>query len=92
MKRRLICLIQNRLGALDRVMGTLSHQGYVPDYFESRAAARSGDMKPCLRVSIQVHCPDEKRLVKLLKAIERQVTTLEVTVEAVDDAPFAAAG
>lgn len=74
MKSNLCCLLQNRLGALDRVLGALTYRGFVPDQFVSNLDARTGH----LQVMVSFECENEKTLEKLMKALEKQVYVLEV--------------
>ncbi len=74
MKTTLVCTMQNKLGALDRVLGMLTHWGFMMERFESRLEARTNS----LRVSFTFECPEEKTLEKLIKAINKQVYVLGV--------------
>jgi acetolactate synthase small subunit len=74
MKRTLVCTMQNRLGALDRILGTLTHWGFLTENFESRLEPKTG----YIRVSFSFDCPEEKVLEKLMKAIRKQVYVLGI--------------
>ena len=74
MKTTLVCTMQNKLGALDRVLGMLTHWGFMMERFESRLETRTNSLK----VSFTFECPEEKTLEKLIKAIQKQVYVLGV--------------
>lgn len=87
MKTTLVCTMQNKLGALDRVLGMLTHWGFLMERFESRLEPRANYLK----VSFTFECPEEKTLEKLMKAIQKQVYVLgvELVSEYELRAPFA---
>ncbi len=78
MKFTLCCLLQNRLGALDRVLGALTYRGFVPDNFYSTFDQKAG----CLQVVVTFECQEESTCQKLVKFLEKQVYVLEARAEA----------
>ncbi len=77
MKRKLICTTQNRLGALDRILGTLTHWGFLTEKLESQVESDTG----YLTVSVTLECNETSVLKKLMKAIQKQVYVLDVSSE-----------
>jgi acetolactate synthase small subunit len=73
MKNTLMCLVQDRLGALDRVLGALTHRGLVPEAF----SASRDETSDCLQVTVRFECEEEKSVEKLLKFLNNQVYVLE---------------
>lgn len=74
MKQTISCLLQNRLGALDRVLGALTYRGYVPEYFACTQDPQS-DRLECIVV---LECNEEKNMEKLVKFLQKQVYVLQV--------------
>ena len=68
----LYCLMQNRLGALDRVLAALTHRGLLPQRMVSTLRPDHG-----LEILVSFHASDEKMVDKLLKFLQKQVYTLE---------------
>jgi acetolactate synthase small subunit len=73
MKNTLCCIVQNRLGALDRVLGMLTARGYMPEKFVSSMAGNNR-----MQVLMTFECENEKNLEKLIKALYKQVTVIEI--------------
>lgn len=73
-KNTLCCLLQNRLGALDRFLGALTHRGFLPSAFTSRIDQTNHR----LQVMVTFDCEDEQTLEKLVKALYKQVYVLEI--------------
>jgi acetolactate synthase small subunit len=69
----LICLAQNRLGALDRVLGILTARGYVS---QRLSATITGPER--LQIMITLTVEDEKALEKLIKALYKQIYVIEI--------------
>ncbi len=67
------CLLQNRLGALDRVLAAFTHRGIVPNQILSN---KEDD---CLQISVSFECDDPCALEKLLKFLQKQVYVLDAT-------------
>ena len=79
----LYCLMQNRLGAMDRVLNALTHRGILPQRMSSTLRQEKGqDGKTqegkALELLISFQGLDEKLLDKLVKFLQKQVYTLEV--------------
>ncbi len=74
MKQTLCCLLQNRLGALDRLLGAFTYRGLVPDQFYS-TLGNGGDT---LQVVVTLEDIGEKPTEKLVKFLEKQVHVLEI--------------
>jgi acetolactate synthase small subunit len=85
MKQTLCCLLQNRLGALDRVLGALTHRGFLPEHFVSMFDTAND----CLKVMMTFDCEDEKQLEKLMNFLDKQVYVLEVRDMARPESPEA---
>jgi acetolactate synthase small subunit len=69
------CLVQNRLGALDRVLGALTHRGILPNRMETFLNGETNTM--CIRVEFD--CCDARMVEKLVKFLEKQVYVMEVS-------------
>lgn len=76
MKNTMLCLVQDRLGALDRVLGALTHRGWIPESFSARRDEQSG----FLQVTLSFECEEEKAVEKLLKFLNNQVYVLETQI------------
>ena len=74
-KRTLTCTLQNTLGALDRVLGLLTHRGLLPDSFESYFNRPANTIE----VKADFDCEQDVEFLKLVKAIEKQITVLSVS-------------
>lgn len=68
------CTLQNRLGALDRLLGALTHRGFVPGEFTARLNADG----VFLEVLFSFECEEEKTVEKLLKFLDNQVYVVEI--------------
>ena len=73
------CLVQNRLGALDRILGALTHRGILPRRMETFQDGINNTM--CIRVEFA--CEDSKMLEKLVKFLEKQVYVLNTTASTI---------
>lgn len=73
MKRTLCCILQNRLGALDRVLGALTYRGMVPEQMMSSMDSDTG----FLQVLLTFECAEDHALDKLVKVLQKQVHVLE---------------
>lgn len=74
MKNTLCCLMQNRLGALDRLLGTLTHRGFLPESMMSTLDFKNNR----IQVVFTFDCGDEKALEKLVKSLHKQVYVIEI--------------
>ncbi len=81
MKNTLCCLMQNRLGALDRVLGALTARGYLPERFMSTLMENQQ-----LQVVLTFDCESEKALEKLIKVLYKQVYVLEIQLVLTEEA------
>ncbi len=78
----LYCRMQNRLGALDRVLGALTHRGIIPERMVSAVAENN-----TLALMFTYARQDEKVTEKLLKFLQKQIYVLEAhTVQPEADA------
>jgi hypothetical protein len=73
-KTTLCCLVQYRLGAMDRLLGALTARGMVPERFVSAVDAAAQTMQ----VVFTIACPCEKSLEKLIKVLYKQVYVLDI--------------
>ncbi len=80
MKTVLFCRMQNRLGALDRLLGAFSFRGFMPEQFLSQCQ-EDGEL---MEVMISFECPEPKRLEKLMKMLLKQIYVIEVKELALD--------
>lgn len=79
LERQFTCIIQAKHGALDKVLGTLTHRGFIPTYFSATLVdACLGSATPCQEVTIRYADPDDWGYQKLLKSLEKQVWVLSV--------------
>jgi acetolactate synthase small subunit len=79
-KQTLFCLLQSRLGGLDKVLGTLTHWGFLPDQFVSTKVA-TGSANPdndMLQVMMTFDCDDDKQIQKLIKYLNKQIYVLDI--------------
>ncbi len=89
----LYCLMQNRLGALDRVLNALTHRGILPQRMTSTLLSErpvtegneDGQARPALELVVSFHADDEKIVDKLVKFLQKQVYTLEVHYTTLND-------
>jgi acetolactate synthase small subunit len=70
--RTLIVQTQAKLGAMDRVLGALTHRGIIPETFNSEL---SGKM---LQISTTFSMDGDHDMKKLCKFLDRQVYILRV--------------
>jgi acetolactate synthase regulatory subunit len=75
-QNQFLCRLQNRLGAMDRILGALTHRGMVPLAFESNLYPETDE----IQVKVTVSCEEEKKMEKLLKFLANQVYVLQVTL------------
>lgn len=71
----LYCLMQNRLGAMDRVLGALTHRGILPSRMMTSIQPEN-----TLEMVVSFHGEDDKAVEKLVKFLQKQVYSLEVRV------------
>ena len=71
-QRNLYCKLQNRLGALDRVVLALTHRGIVPE----QLITRRNDERT-LEVAACFDCESDHEFAKLVKFLQKQVYVLE---------------
>ncbi|MCE3235139.1 MAG: hypothetical protein K0Q50_1319 [Vampirovibrio sp.] len=64
----LYCLLQNRLGAMDRVLNALTHRGIIPARMVTSANADN-----TLEMMVSFESDDAKALEKLVKFLQKQV-------------------
>ena len=86
MKNTLCCQIQNRIGALDRLLGALTARGFIPDRFVSAMDPKGKTMQ----VVFTFDCPgsrteSERTLEKLIKALYKQVYVLDIQLLMADE-------
>lgn len=74
----LYCLMQNRLGAMDRVFNALTHRGILPQRMTSALRHEKEQDSKALELVVSFHSEDEKVVDKLVKFLQKQVYTLEV--------------
>lgn len=67
------CRMQNRLGAMDRVMAAFTHRGIIP----ARLAASHDVQNRAVEMIITFDCADSAMLDKLVKFLQKQVYVLE---------------
>jgi acetolactate synthase small subunit len=77
------CLVQNRLGALDRVLHAWTHRGIIPQQILSTRDERAGT----LQIMVSCDIEDRKALDKLVKCLQKQVYVLDAYAEE-DSASF----
>jgi acetolactate synthase small subunit len=73
MQRKLIVHTQAKLGAMDRVLGALTHRGIIPHAFTC-TQSESG----ILSIEASFNCEDDHVMQKLCKFLDRQVYILSV--------------
>lgn len=74
MKRTLVCILQNKLGAMDRILGMLTHWGFLPEQMNAHLDPLSGH----LETTFVFACEQEKTFHSLIKYIRKQVYVLRV--------------
>jgi acetolactate synthase small subunit len=75
-KHTLRCQIQNRLGAMDRLLGTLTMRGYMPEQLNCTTDAATDTMQVVMTFTTQ----DDRALEKLVKAMHRQVYVMDIQI------------
>jgi acetolactate synthase small subunit len=74
-RRQLWCQLQERHGALDRLVGALSHRGLS-------ILAMHGEMDAegqVFTATFEFDCADDHEIEKLIKALEKQITVLQAS-------------
>jgi acetolactate synthase regulatory subunit len=74
MKNTLCCLLQNRLGAMDRVLNALTHRGYLPERMVSTCVPGTDR----IQLMVTFECDGEKALEKLVKFLHKQIYVIEI--------------
>lgn len=77
MQTTISCLIQNRLGSLDRVLGALTYRGIIPQAFQSTLDPVSGH----IHITFTFDYDSDHGLEKLVKILNKQVTVLHAYVQ-----------
>ena len=72
----IVCVLQARIGGLDRVLGAITHRGWIPTHFESVLCSKTDT----LQVTISFCCEDFLSVQKLVKFLEKQVYVLSATL------------
>jgi hypothetical protein len=70
------CILQARIGGLDRVLGALTHRGWIPTHFESILQ----EAADTLVVTMQFRTTDVFSVHKLVKFLDKQVYVLSATL------------
>ena len=73
MQRHLQIRTQAKLGALDRVLGALTHRGIIPQAFTCTQVSEK-----VLHIESTFDCADDHVMLKLCKFLDRQVYILSV--------------
>lgn len=73
--RVLTCRLQNRLGALDRLLGALTHRGLLTESLSTQVDAGTDSVL----VTAQFVCDNDNEITKLLKSLEKQIYVLQVS-------------
>jgi hypothetical protein len=78
----LCCTVQNRLGALDRVLGALTHRGILPERFAATTLATHEDNKEQhrLQVVVSFSAMPTVNLDKLVRFLQKQVYIIDTYV------------
>jgi acetolactate synthase small subunit len=71
--RNLHVRTQAKLGAVDRILGALTHRGIIPTSFRCDALEHT-----TLNIHIEFTCDDDHNLIKLCKHLNQQVYILSV--------------
>lgn len=74
--RNVYCKLQNRLGALDRVLLALTHRGIIPERMVTEKSEAGA-----LQVAVTFDCEDARMVEKLVKFLQKQVYVLEAWAE-----------
>ncbi|MBX2860344.1 MAG: hypothetical protein KTR14_03860 [Vampirovibrio sp.] len=80
MKKSMMCVLQQRFGAMDRVLGALTHRGVMPDQLSASVDPNTGH----LVFWFTFNMADEKAATKLLKSIQNQVFVLDASYVTLD--------
>lgn len=70
------CVMQNRLGAFDRVLAIMTHRGILPNSMVMTTDAETGRMKATFNISLS----DQTALTQLARALQKQVYVMSVAV------------
>ncbi|MEB3285923.1 MAG: hypothetical protein VKJ04_00315 [Vampirovibrionales bacterium] len=70
----LYCSLQNRLGAMDRVLMAFTHRGIIPTQWYTC----QNQEKNTLELTLVFESDDERALQKLIKSLQNQVYILDV--------------
>jgi acetolactate synthase small subunit len=73
MQRHLQIRTQAKLGAVDRVLGALTHRGIIPHAFTCTQVSEQ-----VLQIETTFHYADDHAMLKLCKFLDRQVYILSV--------------
>ncbi len=71
--KTIYCKLQNRLGALDRVLAAFTHRGIIPGHM----SASHDETERMIEITINFDCADCKVLTKLVKFLQKQVYVIE---------------
>jgi acetolactate synthase small subunit len=74
MKNTLCCVVQNRLGALDRVLGALTYRGMLPEQMVTTVDTCNDS----IQIVVTFECDEEKTVEKLVKFLNKQVYVLDI--------------
>jgi acetolactate synthase small subunit len=72
------CVLQARIGGLDRVLGAITHRGWIPTQFQSVLCPKTDT----LSVTMAFHSTDCFSVQKLVKFLEKQVYVLSANLVA----------
>ncbi len=70
------CTLQARIGGLDRVLGAITHRGWIPTQFQSVFCAKTDT----LSVTMAFHSADLFSVQKLVKFLEKQIYVLSASL------------
>ncbi len=70
------CRLQAKLGGLDRVLGAITHRGWIPTHFQSVLCTQTD----ALTVSFSFPSTDSFNVLKLVKFLEKQVYVLSASL------------
>ena len=70
------CILQAKIGGLDRVLGAVTHRGWVPTHFESVLCTKTDT----LSVTVTFNSADFFSVQKLVKFLEKQVYVLSANL------------
>ena len=73
--RTLTCRLQNRLGALDRLLGALTHRGILTESISSQVDTETDSVLVTFVFTLE----EDKDMTKLLKSLEKQIYVLQVS-------------